>query len=107
MYDIPKINDVSRIIVRVSCQGSFPYIVYISFQGNPHSKTVYLHLPSIFPIKRVGGLSVLMRAWLHRDHANQHSAIYIVLLSAYEVVDVNGWNAFPYIHFKSKWHVDL
>ena len=46
-------------------------------------------LPSIFHIKRVGGPSVFMRAWLHR-YANQHSAIYIVLLSAYEVVDVNG-----------------
>ena len=61
---------------------------------------IYLHLPSIFPIKRVGGLNVLMRAWLHR-YANQHSAIYIVLLSAYEVVDVNDWNTFPYVHFKS------
>ena len=59
-----------------------------------------------FPIKRVVGLSVLMRAWLQR-YANQHSAIYIFLVSAYEVVDVNGWNAFPYVHFKSKWHVDL
>ena len=47
-----------------------------------------------------------MRAWLHR-YVNQHSATYIVLLSAYEVVDVNGYNAFPYVHFKSKWHVDL
>ena len=49
----------------------------------------YLHLPSIFPIKCVGGPSVFMRAWLHR-YANQHSAIYIVLLRAYEDVDVNG-----------------
>ena len=50
---------------------------------------IYLHLPGNFPIKCVGGQIVLMRAWLHR-YANQHSAIYIVLLSAYEVVDVNG-----------------
>ena len=42
-----------------------------------------------FPIKCVGGPSVFMRTWLHR-YANQHSAIYIVLLNAYEVVDVNG-----------------
>ena len=68
--------------------------------------TLYLHLPSIFPIKRVGGPSVLMRAWLHR-YANQYSPIYIVLLSAYEVVDVSGLNTFPSVHFKSKWHVDL
>ena len=47
-----------------------------------------------------------MRAWLHR-YLNQHIAIYNVLLSVYEVVDVNGENAFPYVHFKSKWHVDL
>ena len=30
-----------------------------------------------------------MRAWLQR-YVNQHSATYIILLSAYEVVDVNG-----------------
>ena len=44
--------------------------------------TQYLHLPSIFPIKRVEGPSAFMRAWLHR-YVNQHSAIYIVLLGAY------------------------
>ena len=49
----------------------------------------YLYLPSIFPIECVGGPSAFMRAWLHR-YVNQHSATYIVLLSAYEVVDVNG-----------------
>ena len=49
----------------------------------------YLHLPSIFPNKCVGDPSAFMRAWLHR-FVNQHSATYIVLLSAYEVVDVNG-----------------
>ena len=48
----------------------------------------YLHLPSIFPIKCVGG-RVYSWVWLHR-YANQHSAIYIVLLSAYEDIDVNG-----------------
>ena len=35
-----------------------------------------------------------MRACLHR-YVNQHSATYIVLLSAYKVVDVNDKNAFP------------
>ena len=63
---------------------------------SPQTKSInefiykYLHLPSIFPIKCVGGQIVLMRAWLLR-YANQHSAIYmyIVLLSAYEVVVVN------------------
>ena len=44
----------------------------------------YLHLPSIFP-KCVGDQSAFMRAWLHR-YVNQHSATYIVLLSAYDVV---------------------
>ena len=52
-------------------------------------KTLYLHLPSIFPIKCVGGPSAFMRTWLH-CYVNQHSATYIVLLSTYEVVDVNG-----------------
>ena len=68
---------------------------------------LYLHLPNIFPIKYVGGPSAFMRAWLHH-YVNQHSTTYIVLLSAYEVevVDVNGLNAFPYVHFKRKWHVD-
>ena len=37
----------------------------------------------------------------------QHSATYIALHSTYEVVDVSGYNTFPYVHFKSKWHVDL
>ena len=64
----------------------------------------YLHLPSIFPIKSVGGPSSLMRAWLPR-YVNEQSATFIVLLSAYEVVDVNGSNAFPYVHFNSKWYV--
>ena len=50
--------------------------------------SVYLHLPSISPIKYAGGPSAFMRAWLHR-YVNQHSATYILLLSAYEVVDVN------------------
>ena len=49
---------------------------------------IYSHLPNIFPIKCVGDPIVFMRAWLHR-YVNQHSAIYIVQLSAYEVVDVN------------------
>ena len=49
----------------------------------------YLHLPSIFPIKCVGGPSAFMRAWLPR-YVNQHSATYIVLISAYEFVDANG-----------------
>ena len=49
----------------------------------------YLYLPHIFPIKCVGGLSAFMRAWLHR-YENQKSATYIILLRAYEVVDVNG-----------------
>ena len=47
----------------------------------------------MFPIKCVGGPSSLMRAWLQR-YVNEHSAIYIVPLSAYEVEDVNGSNAF-------------
>ena len=46
-----------------------------------------------------------MRARLQR-YVNEHSATYIVLLSACEVVDVNGSNAFPYVHFNSKWRVD-
>ena len=67
---------------------------------------IYLHLPSIFPIKCVEGPSAFMRAGLHR-YVNQHCAIYIVLLSAYEVVGVNGKNAFPYVHFKKKNSNDL
>ena len=47
-----------------------------------------------------------MRAWLHR-YVNLHSATYIILLSAYVVVVNGSKNAFPYVHFKSKWHVDL
>ena len=42
-----------------------------------------------FPYLMCWRLSVFMRAWLHR-YVNQHSAIYIVLISAYEVEDVNG-----------------
>ena len=47
-----------------------------------------------------------MRAFLPR-YVNQYSATYIVLISAYEVEDVNRENAFPYAYFKSKWHEDL
>ena len=43
-----------------------------------------------FPIKSVGGPSAFMRALLHR-YGNQHSATYILLMSAYEVEDVNAW----------------
>ena len=72
--------------------------IYETYRRNIGLKWLYLHLPCIFPIKCVGVPSVLMRAWLHH-YANQHSAIYIVLLSAYEVVDVNGYNVFPYVTF--------
>ena len=58
--------------------------LYMYFTNLSALISIYLHLTSIFPIKCVGGLGALMRAWLHR-YANQHSATYIVLLSAYEV----------------------
>ena len=69
------------------------------------SLNIYIY--PVFSLLNV--LEARVCSWEHELHryANQHSAIYIVLLSAYEVVDVNSLNAFPYVHFKSKWHVDL
>ena len=87
----------------MSTYSSYPH--YFSQKLQCDVNLLYLHLPSILPIKCVGGPSSLMRAWLQR-YVNEQSATYIVLLSAYEVVYVNGSNAFPYVHFNSKWHLD-
>ena len=50
----------------------------------------YLHRLSIFSINCTENTASV--SWQHEinRYANQHSATYIVLLSAYEVVDINS-----------------
>ena len=69
------------VMVKTICHDIYVLVKAVIF--------LYLHLPRIPPIKCVGGPSAFMRAWLQR-YENQQSATYIVLLSAHEVVDVNG-----------------
>ena len=78
----------------------------VTLQSGSLLTSIYLHLPSIFPIKRVRGPSVLMRAWIALLCKSAQHHLYC---SAKRVWSCRcQWlYAFPYVHFKSKWHVDL